>query len=189
MVHRTPQSSLLPSFDRQDHDPKWYFVFAPDGSNSTISPVKMEVKGPKTISFKFESPQVPFTIPLKLHVISDSYVGLDWVSNHVLEVNRKLQATAFKHQKRRMCQDDEEEYFFGCSRSEFVGFVRSLNPGAIVRPTLFEKIMLSFCRQKAAMRKTRPTQLLTESDATSKLGDEVLYRLGVRLMDQDWNFT
>jgi hypothetical protein len=177
MAHGTPPSSLLPSFDRKDHEPKWYFVFAPDDSNSTISPVKMEVKGPKTISFKFESPQLPCTIPLKLHVISDTYVGLDWVSNHILEVKPKPLASSTK--RRRMCQDDEEEeYFFGCSRTEFVGFIRSLTPGEGVRPTLFEKIMLSFLRQKAGMGQPKLTPFSTELDTTSKLGgDEVFYRL------------
>jgi hypothetical protein len=180
----------MPSFDRQDHDPKWYFVVAPEDSDSTISPVKIEVKGTKKISFKFPSPQLPCTISLKLHAISDTCVGLDWVSNHVLEVKRMPSPSSTK--RRPMCHGDEEdEYLFGCSRNELVGFIRSLAMGKTIRPAGLEKIILAFLRQKAGIQNPRakPTPCLTDGEHTvsqvgSEQGDEVFLSWLLRLMAQ-----
>lgn len=171
-------------------------MVVPDNSDSTISPVKIEVKGTNKISFKFASPQLPITIPLKLHVISDTYVGFDWVSNHVLEVKRKPLPPSCK--KRHMCHgDEEEEYFFGCSRNEFVSFLRSLATGGNVKPTGFENIMLSFLRQKAGIqeRQAKPTPCSMEvghtvSNLGDEQGDQVFWpSLLLRLMDEGSNFT
>jgi hypothetical protein len=138
--------------NQQDYPPKWYCVVAPELSDCTISPVKVKVKGTRKLSFKFASPQLPCTFPLKLYVLSDTYQGCDSVSNHVLDIQRKPLPPS-KKKKQMDHGDQEDDYFLGWTRTEFVDFIRSLAMGRSIKPAALENIMLSFLKRKAGMDK------------------------------------
>jgi hypothetical protein len=150
-------------------------VLAPEDSDSTIAPVKIEVKGTgKRISFKFPSPKYPCRIPFKLHIISDTYVGLGWEGHHVMEVKRKTPTVP----KRRAVCNKDDEHFFGCSRNQIVDHLR-YREGIRIGPAAIEKIILGFLRQQVGIGASQSeSKRATELDANNE------EKLGVRSLKQ-----
>lgn len=152
-------SSAAIESDVQYRKPGWYIILQPQGSQAAISPVRIpdfhmpDRKGiPQKVKFRFQTPKSAMNVQLKVYAMNDSYIGLDWEGEAVMQVMRKRPSA--KPKGRESWDDNGDGDFFGCS-TDIVMDILGCQGGKTPTPAELEKLIRQFMKRKG---KKQPLQ-------------------------------